>query len=264
MVVYIIASGLISGILTGMLSVGGGLVTISLLLALPFFIGGAALSMQEIAAMVAMQTCVAMFTSSMVYFRRGEFVWEALQIMALPAFLGSIMGAITSHRLSSHSLTVVYACLATMATLSLTFKIFGEKRRGRPISHLFQLVGLPSWMGPVLEIFITFAIAFLAGLVGITGGFIFVPYIGLFYQHDVRRITGTALIVQLFAAVGNILARLVLNLGLPLLGLYLVVGAVLGGYFGARFSGWMSLPMLNWLSTILLAVIVLHTWYVVF
>lgn len=264
MVLYIISSGIISGILTGMLSVGGGLVTISLLLALPLFIGGAVLSMQEIAAMVATQTCVAMLTSSIVYFRRREFVVNALQIMAVPAFLGSLAGAIASHHLSSHSLTVVYACLATMATLSLTFKLFGDKRRSRSKPNLVQFTGLPSWTNVFLKTFMTFAIAFLAGLVGITGGFIFVPYIGLFYQHDIRRITGTALIVQFFAAVGNILARLVLNSGLPVLALYLVIGAVLGGYFGARFSGWMSLTALNWLSTLVLTIIVLHTWYTVF
>lgn len=88
-----------------------------------------------------------------------------------------------------------------------------------------------------------------------------VPFIALFHPGDIKKITGTALIVQLFAATGNILGRLFLGSGLPLSAIYLVTGAVLGAYAGARFAKGLKPQILTTLSTSVLLIVVIHSWF---
>ncbi len=262
---YIIVSGLVSGLLTGLLSIGGGLVTVTLLMAAPL-LGGFAFHFPEIGAMTAAQSTVAMFTGSTVRWRRKTFLTEAVRAMAVPAFLGSLMGGLLSSRISDHLFTVIYACLATIATISLVLKLYSKRfTSDENTGSKFSLSLLPRRVATLLRATAAFVIAFLSGIVGITGGFILVPFMGFIYRRsDIRKIIGSAIIIQLFSAFGNILARVTSGPGLSPLVLYLLTGAVLGGYFGARFSGILSLNVLNWLSTIILTVIVLHAWYAVF
>lgn len=229
-----LAVGAASGLLAGLLGIGGGIVVVpALAWLLPQLGVGEAHTMH-----VAVGTSLAciVFTacsSAWAHHRRGAVRWPTVGGIAPGLVVGALVGAWIADWLSGVWLSVVFAVFAALVGVRLIAGLKPSGRRALPGRFTLTAHGLP--MGT------------LSALVGIGGGSVTVPY---FVWHRMRAQTAVAsgaacgLPIAVTGAVGFILSGLDTP-GLPPLSLgyvYLpalagiVVASVLAAPAGARLA----------------------------
>ncbi len=181
------------------------------------------------------------------YYREKKFEWKLFYPFAITSIPFSFLGGIIT--IDTHLYKIILATVLLFAIARLV-GLFG-KQKGE-----LKLVNIP------LALAIGAFIGFLSGLIGIGGGIILSPVILLLGWGDMKK---TAAVSALFIFVNSIsglfgfLAKggIVPIASLPLIAVVLV-GGILGGYFGSKK---MNIPALrNVLALVLLiAVFKLYT-----
>lgn len=193
--VVLVATGCVSGVLAGLLGVGGGIVVVPVLFTL--------LGLIDIDMSVRMHVAVGTSLASIVvtsivsaraHHRRGAVDVDLLKRWGVFVLAGSIGGTMIASRVSGDALTMVFGVVALavaiyMAATSPSFRLRDRLPTG--------VAGAASGT----------AIGGLSAMMGIGGGTLCVPYFSMF-GFPVHRAVGTAsaigLIIALPAAVGFI------------------------------------------------------------
>lgn len=225
--------GLIGGVISGLLGVGGGIVTVPALFFLFSHKGfDPALTMH---ISVATSLCVMIVTSlsgARAHFKRHSVSLKVLKEMAPYLILGVAIGGITSKFYSTTILLSLFAVLATISAIRLGF--FPQQ----PKSEDGQ-VHIEDYRHFKIKFTMTI-IGFLSALMGIGGGTFTVPLMVLL-GASVHIAIGTSVVFSLFigivGSIGFILSGYpFLGISWPYLGfikLDVVFWLSLSSYFGA-------------------------------
>ncbi|MDD5758039.1 MAG: sulfite exporter TauE/SafE family protein [Desulfobulbaceae bacterium] len=204
--------GMLSGFLSGLLGIGGGIVMAPLLLYIPPVLGFAPLSMQVVAGLTIVQGLAACL-SGVVAHRRFHFVSGELTLwMGGTIFCAALIGGAGAKHLANHILLAIFALLALTAAVLLLL----------PTSADYDTpdLTLMTFSRP-RAVLAAGTIGLLGGLVGQGGSFILIPLMTSFLQVPTR------------IAIGS-------NLGIVFL-------ASLAGFLGKAFTGqiawWLALPI---------------------
>lgn len=252
---WLIVVGLVSGLITGMLSLGGGISMIFLLLTLPIVFHLPILSMHQISNMVAIQSVFALISGAYVYLREGTYHKEAFLFTGLGGFGGAIVGAWLSHLVRSEYLIILYAAISTLAAILM----FVPKRE-RHSTGTIQ-IGLQKWIRRVAQFFVGFTIATLGGVLGITAGFLLVPVMLYLFGYPIKTTLGTGILIGTLIAFGGGLERIMYG-NFPLFSsLFLVLGAIPGGYIGGKITKKLNGIIVRRVASIAIVLISLNVWY---
>ncbi|MGL5943983.1 MAG: sulfite exporter TauE/SafE family protein [Waterburya sp.] len=214
----LIGGGLVSGVLAGLLGIGGGIIIVSLLVGLGY------LPIQAVATS-SLVIILSSSTGSFYNWRMGYLNWQKIVYLALPAILAAQLGVYLATNIPPYVLLTIFGffLLTNIFLMRLRKKLVAQERNS---AKLFN---------PILSKLATGSIAgFLAGLLGVGGGTIMVPLQMLLLDEEIKVAIRTSLGVIVMTTISACIFHAVEGNVLYVPGLILGVGGILGTQVGAR------------------------------
>ena len=235
MLLAMMGTGVVGGLLAGLLGVGGGIVIVPVLYHLFTFLGVDEAVRMHVAVGTSLATIIpTSIISARSHFKRGSLNMELLKQLIPGVVVGVIGGVILSGFMSGGVLTAVFAVVALVVALNMAFK-----KDGFAVSDQ-----LPNKTGTGI---IGFFIGGISTLMGIGGGTLSVPVLSA-YKTPMHTAVGTGAALGLVISLPGAIGFLVNGLGVEnrppfslgyvnLIGLFLIIPAtMLMAPVGARLA----------------------------
>ena len=205
-VFLLIFIGCSSGLLAGLLGVGGGIIYGPVIL---FMLKGWNIS-ENIIFPIAFGTSlfIIIFTSLSAvikYLSLKSIMWRAVLIMSIFSIVGAGLGAYVSVNSPGWILQRLYGLLL----LIVSWRITKEYKTDETIDELFKLSYL-SISG--------FVIGFISSMFGIGGGVVGVPIMIIILRFPIKKVAATSLCIILFTSIAGVLGYILSglkNINLP-------------------------------------------------
>lgn len=197
-VIALIFTGMLAGLLAGLLGVGGGIVIVPVLF---FVFQGLKISVSSamaIAVGTSLLTIIPTSISSIrAHYKRGNINVPLVKMWAPFIIIGSIMGSFFSTNTSGLVATAIFGLVAIIVALNMLFR-----------THAKPLLNqLPS---KIIQTIVASIVGFVSVIMGIGGGTLGVPLLSSF-NIETHKAVGTAAAFGLIIAVPG--ALLMLTLG---------------------------------------------------
>jgi uncharacterized membrane protein YfcA len=200
MEIYLIITvlGLITGFLSGLLGIGGGIVLAPLLLYVPPVFGIEPLSMHVVAGLTIVQGIFGGLSGAVTH-RKFHFVSNRLCLyMGVSIFIAAAAGGAGARFVSNETLLFIFTCLAFAASFLMLVPI--KKDSENPdVSALtfdrFKAVIASSGVG------------LFGGLVGQGGSFILIPLMTAYVKIPTRIAIGSNLAIVLLSSVAGFIGK---------------------------------------------------------
>ena len=245
--------GLVGGILSGLLGIGGGLVIVPLLLYVPERLANVPIDIRTASAVAVVQVTAATLSGTIAHRRRGAVYMRLAVTMSVASAAGALLGGVVSASVPANLLLLMTASLATVAALLMFLPARAE--------------GADAGDRPPFKVVVVCASGFVIGLViGMNGAgaFLMMPALIYLVGLPTRIALGTVLAVgfptSLAASIGKIATGQV-PLALTLL---VVVGAIIGAQAGSWLSARTPPRVLRWLYGALVSTIAVGLWFDIF
>jgi len=194
----LVGTGIVAGLLAGLLGVGGGIVIVPVLYFLLQGFGVSAASAMTIATATSLATIVPTAISSIrAHHAKGNVDIDILKVWGGVILCSSVLGRVIATRISGDFLTWMFGIIVVIVSLNMLF------RAGAPA--LFST--LPNTAG---QIGMASAVGGLSVMIGIGGGTIGVPLLTSF-NVTAHRAVGTAAAFGLLIALPGVLTLLVMG-----------------------------------------------------
>ncbi|MDJ0660853.1 MAG: sulfite exporter TauE/SafE family protein [Crocosphaera sp.] len=245
-VIILIVSGLGSGLLAGILGIGGGTVLVPLLLALNY-------SSLEAIATSSLAIVITSSSGSIQNWRMGYLDFQRVILLGIPAIITAQLGVIVANLIPDFVLLTAFACL-------LIFNIFLSNIRRQLVITSHQQSSRR--LSPKLACLLTGGIGgFLAGLFGIGGGVIMVPLQMLLLQETIKVAIQTSLGVIVITSISSCFGHALNNNVVWLVGIILGLGGLIGAQISARFLPRLPDRVVRFCFYIMLAVLSVYTFW---
>ncbi len=234
---------MITGFLSGLLGIGGGIILAPLLLYVPPLMGLEPLLMRDVAGLTIVQGLLACLGGVFVH-RKFQFVSDKLSVcMGISIFIAAGIGGAASGFIANEILLFIFASLAFVAAVMMMKPVKNEPERPDPSTVRFSLpraVTAASGVG------------LLGGMVGQGGSFILVPLMSYYVKVPTRIAIGSNLAIVLLSSLAAFIAKVVTGqiqwlMTIPI-ALTVIPFSALGGYVSSK------VPVL-WLRRILACLI---------
>ncbi len=190
------ATGVIAGVLAGLLGVGGGIVIVPVLYHAFSYLGIDAEIRMHLAVGTSFATIIpTSIRSSLAHHRKGSFDISLFRTWAPGIFIGVLFGTWLANRVNFAALTSVFAVVAMCVSLHMGFGKKGLQLGSAPPAGL-RSAGLTSFIG------------MLSAMMGIGGGTLSVPIMTLF-GIPIHRAVGTAAGLGLIIAVPGVIGFMI-------------------------------------------------------
>lgn len=179
MAAMLLAVGAFSGVLAGLLGVGGGIILVPAFFYVFSMLGYDGPQLMQLCLGTSLATIVVTSVRSVLaHHRKGAVEWDILKTWAPGIVIGAGLGVLTAAALRSEVLQVIFAGLALAIGVYITF--------GR--SHWRLGAQMP---GGIIRAALSPVVGFLSVLLGIGGGSFGVPIMTL-YNVPIHRAVATA------------------------------------------------------------------------
>ncbi len=192
----LLSAGFISGIIAGLLGVGGGIILVPVLFQTFVFFGFP--EYLQIHMAVGTSLAIICFTatqSTRSHYKKGAVDIDVLKSWGGFVAVGALVGAIAARFVAPAGLKIIFATLV----LTMAFRMVLSKNAGE---------GSASSLSQTLQKALSSLIGFFSALMGIGGGTLSVPLLNA-SGHDVHRAVGTSsaigVLIAVPAAIGFIL-----------------------------------------------------------
>jgi uncharacterized protein len=215
----LVVGGLVSGMLAGILGIGGG----SVLVPLMVYVGFSPINAIGTSSLAILLTSL---SGSIQNWRMGYIDWRKVGLLGLPALVAAQIGAALAQYIPAHWLLFGFA-----AMMLTNIYLVGLKQ---------QLIGVESSTSSTarhrLSTTITGILAGLvAGLMGVGGGAIMVPLQMLLLGETIKVAIQTSLGVVMLTAVSATIGHSINGHVLFDRGIILGIGGLLGAQVGTRY-----------------------------
>ncbi len=191
LIIGLLAAGYASGVLAGLLGVGGGIILVPVLFqSFVFMELPPALQIHMAVGTSLAIICFTAMQSAREHWRKGVVDIDILKSWGVPIALGALSGAIAARFIVPEGLKIIFAFFSLTLGIRMAF-LFSGAGNGGETRHS----GLPLWA----QKFLSACIGFFSALMGIGGGTLSVPLLGL-VGRDVHHAVGTS------AALGFLIA----------------------------------------------------------
>ncbi len=216
--------GVVAGLLSGLLGVGGGIIMVPLLVGLLGFD-------QHRAHASSLAAIVLIAIAGAVRFGlAGEIVVPVGLALGVGGLVGSTLGAHLMHRLSPSALKAVFGVVVVLAGARMA--LGGDPGLGEPAGEV---------TGALIGVAIGLVAGVASGVAGIGGGVLMVPAMVFFLGVDQHAAEGTSLLAILFTALAGTRVNLAhgrVDVGqAAVIGLGGVMAALAGASLALNLSG---------------------------
>jgi len=253
-------TGVVGGVLAGLLGVGGGIVIVPVLeVVLSILKVDPAVRMHVAVATSQATIILTSISSTRAHLQRGSVDTALVRSWAVAMFLGAIAGVIVAGRVPGGVLSAVFAAVALLVAIKMMLPL-----DDRPLAQ-----GIPR--GPATQI-VPGTIGALSSMMGIGGGTLSVPIMTLLNQ-PIHRAVGTAALFGLFISVPATVGFVVAGLDTPSLpagslGFVNLIGfaciapmTMLAAPWGARIAHGLKKRQLSILFGIFLFIVAMRMFY---
>jgi uncharacterized membrane protein YfcA len=199
----LVLTGLVAGVLAGLLGVGGGIVIVPVLYHVFTLLGVDESVRMHVAVGTSLATIVpTSVMSARAHHKRGNLNPDILRRLLPGVVVGVLLGAALSGRVSGGVLTLVFACVALLVALNMAFKRDDFALRD----------GLPGTAGTSA---LGLSIGGLSTLMGIGGGTLSVPLLNAL-RVPMHVAVGTGAALGMVISLPGAVAFFYNGLGVPL------------------------------------------------
>ena len=227
--------GFISGAVSVMAGVGGGVFFVSIM-TLMFFI--------PIDTAVSTSTFIILFSSLagfISYLKQKRTNFKLSIIFATFSILGSIIASIIFSfiHIESSLLKILFACTLLIAGLNMIYKTLKTRNNAketdlRELNFTLQDHDYKPNLKKSIPLFIL--AGFTAYLLGIGGGIINTPVLNIVLKYPIHNSTAISTSIIFFTAIYNTIIKIFLGQIDYITGLFIAIGSILGSLLGAKVS----------------------------
>ncbi|MBU1340837.1 MAG: sulfite exporter TauE/SafE family protein [Proteobacteria bacterium] len=233
MEIYFVIGGLslITGFLSGLLGIGGGIVLGPLLLYVPPLFGLEPLAMRDVAGLTIIQGLLACLGGILVH-RKFQFVSDKLSLcMGTTIFIAAGVGGAASGFIANDILVFIFACLAFAAAILMIKPVRNDPEKPDTATVRFQ------WSRAVS---VASGVGLLGGMVGQGGSFILIPLMIFYVKIPTRIAIGSNLAIVMLSSLAAFISKAATGqiqwiMTIPIV-LMVLPFAVLGGYVSSKVS----------------------------
>lgn len=201
--VILVLTGAFTGIVSGLLGVGGGFI----MTPVQYWLLQETGLEPDLAMRIALGTSLFVILLNSInvatnYTRKQAVLWKQAVIMGVTGLVFSFAGAEFASRLPASTLSTIFGVVVIIGALR-TFKTPVESKKNEISSNQLSyiLAGI--------------SIGFFSGLLGIGGGVIGIPIMLIFLHFDMRKAIGTSAAVIIFTSFGGSIGYIINGWGQP-------------------------------------------------
>lgn len=201
-VVMMLITGVVGGILAGLLGVGGGIVIVPVLdTALGFYGVDSAIRMHIAVATSLACIVLTSISSSRAHHAKGAVDFNLIKVWGPAVFIGSFIGAMAASKVDSQVLSAIFGIVALLVAIKMAL----------PLDEVTIAKDVPRGVvAPVTPLMI----GGLSSMMGIGGGTLSVPILTLMSQ-PIHRAVGTAALIGLLISIPGAIGFIASGIGDP-------------------------------------------------
>jgi uncharacterized membrane protein YfcA len=249
LILLIAALGLVTGFVSGLLGIGGGILMAPLLLYVPPLFGLEALPMRTVAGLTIIQGLAACVSGA---FGHRRYVSRRLvYYMGSSIFLAALVGGAAAKHVPNSVLLAVFGSLAALAAALMLRRV--RKESERPVVEDLEFSRLRAVSSAS-------GVGLLGGLVGQGGAFILIPLMTAFVHVPTRIALGSNLAIVLLSTSAATIGKALTGQIEWLLALPLVLTVVPMTHLGSKVSHRVEVASLRRWLTVLIALAATRIW----
>ncbi len=200
-ILIFLASGVLSGTLSGLLGIGGGIVTVPVIYYTLTHLGYSESEAMQTAITTSLAaTFVTTFASTWSHHQKKAVEYSILKYLAPGLLIGCIAGVLTAHLIPAHFLRIFFGSMAALLGCYFFFPQFPHPNFGPSPNYTLFFFGI--------------LVGCLSSLLGIGGGIFTIPIL-LGYQVSMRGSVATSSASTLFTAFVGSLSYLYISWNKP-------------------------------------------------
>lgn len=247
----IAALGILTGFLSGLLGIGGGILMAPLLLYVPPLLGLEPLSMRVVAGLTIVQGLAACVSGALAH-RKFQFVSDRLAaVMGTSIFVAAAIGGAGAKFVPNRWLLAVFGALALAGAALMMVSRPGD-------SEDPQVHGLSFSRSRAIST--ATGVGLLGGLVGQGGSFILIPLMTFFVRIPTRIAIGSNLAIVLLSSAAGFLAKAATGQIAWSLAVPLVLTVAPAAHLGGRLSHRVPVARLRKILALLIALAAVRIW----
>lgn len=248
--------GLIGSFFSGLLGIGGAIVSFPLLLFVPSAFGVANFTGQEVSSISMFQVFFASLAGVLTYLKNSKsqaaVIHKGLVVyMGAGILFGSLAGGLVSGYLDGRIINIIYGVLAIIAVILMLIPSKGKEG---------EAAGQPIVFNRAFAVIISFLVGIVSGIVGAGGAFILIPVMLTVMKIPTRITIASSLAIVFISAIGGIAGKLT-TAAIPWEAtLFTVIGSLLGAPLGSWLSAKMNVKYLRYGLIVLIALTAIKVW----
>lgn len=253
MEIFLLIAGLgaATGLISGLLGIGGGIVMAPLLLYVPPLFGLAALDMRTVAGLTIVQGFAACVSGALTHHRFRFVSGPLVRTMGTSIFVAAAVGGAAASLVPNRFLLAVFGSLAAIAAILILVPMRQDTERPEVEALAFsrlRAVGSAAGVGG------------LGGLVGQGGSFILIPLMTSFVRIPTRIAIGSNLAIVLLSTTAALLGKAFTGQIDWLLAIPLAGTVVPAAHLGSRLSRRVPVLRLRRLLAVLIGAAAVRIW----
>ncbi len=221
------ALGGITGFLSGLLGIGGGIIMAPLLLYIPPLLGQPSFSMQTVAGLTIIQGLAACISGGLTH-RKHHFLSARLVTwMGFTLFTASFAGGVSARHTDNNLLLLVFALMALIAAVLIILP--GKQEEEYPEAGNLTF-------SRSRAVLVSVVVGFFGGLVGQGGSFILIPLMTLYVKVPTRIAIGSNLAIVFLSTLAAFLGKAITGQVAWPFTVPIVLTVVPAAFLGATFS----------------------------
>ncbi len=243
--------GAVTGLLSGLLGIGAGIVMAPLLLYVPPLFGLEALEMRTVAGLTIVQGFAACISGALTHHKLRFVSGPLVRSMGTTIFVAAAVGGAAASFVSNRLLLAVFGSLAAIAAILMLIPMRKDEERPEVQELGFnRLKAMSSAAG----------VGALGGLVGQGGSFILIPLMTSFVRIPTRIAVGSNLAIVLLSTTAALLGKALTGQIGWLLAAPLVLAVVPAAHLGGRLSRRVPVVRLRKLLAVLIGAAAIQIW----